>query len=452
MIPYSMLAGYLGRQRWYAGTGAPGTLTVIDRWAENGGSPGLARLLVDTGDAAYQLVLGVRPAAQRPDWLRGHDEAVVGEVEAAEVADLGLAGGADRFVVYDAVFDPELAARMLVQAVPDERASRVRVMGGEQSNTSLVFDERLILKVFRRLFPGPNPEVEMTSALAAQGFDWVAAPLGTHESGDFDLAIVQPFLIGGVDGWALALTSLRDLFGLHDTQQMPVLDAKAPPPPSDPAQAGGDFSAEARRLGETTAAMHAAIADSLGREPGNAAAWADDVDADVRALHHSEVDERRAAAIVAALRDADPGVALRVHGDFHLGQVMRTDAGWYVLDFEGEPARPVEERRRRSSPLRDVAGMLRSFHYAASVACGERDAASQDVGVAWEARNRRAFLEGYLPRASDAGILPGDEASVEALLDAFELEKAAYELGYEKAYRPEWEAIPLQALRRLTRR
>jgi maltokinase len=140
-----------------------------------------------------------------------------------------------------------------------------------------------------------------------------------------------------------------------------------------------------------------------------------------------------------------------VHGDYHLGQVLRTDAGWYVLDFEGEPARPLEERRRPTSALKDVAGMLRSFHYASAVARTERDAEELDeLAAAWEERNREAFLRGYLRAAGPGGVLPPDPDCVGAVMAAFELEKAVYELGYERAYRPDWEAIPLAALRRLT--
>jgi maltokinase len=265
-----------------------------------------------------------------------------------------------------------------------------------------------------------------------------------------DLAVAQPFLAGGVEGWALALTSLRDLFGVHDTRPVPVINLDSPPPPPDPGQAGGDFSAEARRLGETMAGMHAALADAFGRSPGRADEWADNIAEQVRQLELPDgIDRAAAERKLDDLRGADPGPAIRVHGDLHLGQVMRTDAGWYVLDFEGEPARPVEDRRRPSSALRDVAGMLRSFHYASAVATLERDAQDQEVGAAWEARNRAAFLRGYMSEATKARVVPVDDRSVEALLTAFELEKAVYELGYERSYRPHWESIPVAALRRM---
>src|SRR5439155_12290607 len=144
----------------------------------------------------------------------------------------------------------------------------------------------------------------------------------------------------------------------------------------------------------------------------------------------------------------DPGPTIRVHGDYHLGQVMRTDNGWYVLDFEGEPARPLEERRRPSSPLKDVAGILRSLHYASETAVRNYDQPDQAerlgmLAAAWEGRNRRAFLDGYCETAQPAGLLPGDDASVATVLGAFELDKAVYELAYEQSHRPDWVGIPL---------
>jgi maltokinase len=150
---------------------------------------------------------------------------------------------------------------------------------------------------------------------------------------------------------------------------------------------------------------------------------------------------------------ADPGKAIRVHGDYHLGQTMRTDEGWFVLDFEGEPARPVEERRRPSSPLKDVTGMLRSFDYAGRSGLSEwsevEAPALEALALAWADRNRRAFLRGYLGTAGIETLLPSDQEAFEIVLSAFELDKAIYELGYEQAYRPTWVDIPRHAIRRL---
>jgi maltokinase len=257
----------------------------------------------------------------------------------------------------------------------------------------------------------------------------------------WDLAIVQEFLAGGSEGWALALTSLRDLY--------------ASDPPIAPEAAGGDFGDEAKRLGEMTAKLHLALAEAFGRHPAQPDEWARSIQQQVDAVPGSEaVTGPGTSAILDDLRTVDdPGVAIRLHGDYHLGQVMRGEVGWYVLDFEGEPARPLAERRQLRSPLRDVAGMLRSFQYATALAAEERGPAGQDdvaeQAVAWEQRNRRAFLDGYCSVGQLSELVPGDESGFEVVLAAFELEKAAYELCYELAYRPAWAHIPRQALERL---
>jgi maltokinase len=435
------LAAWLPRQRWYHGQAEPVSLEIIDQEIRGDRFPFLIRLLVDADAAVYQVVIGVRGRDEHPEFLRGHDPAFIADVTTHQ----------GEAIAYDAVYDPDLALVILDWVAPHEKAGRARVMGAEQSNSSLVYDERIILKLFRRVQAGHNPEVEITEALAAQGFTCVAEPLATQRVRDYDLAILQPFLAGAAEGWALALTSLRDLFGMNDTASIPIISLDAPPPPPDPAQAGGDFSGEAARLGAMTGGMHVALADAFGRRPADAKAWAASIGAQLDALKPGDVDRTAADAIIERLLDIDAGSAIRVHGDYHLGQVLRTDAGWYVLDFEGEPARSLEERRRPTSPLKDVAGMLRSFHYAASVARTERDEyALEELAAAWEDRNRKAFLRGYLKAAGPGAILPPDEDSAGVVLAAFELEKAAYELAYERAYRPDWEPIPLAALRRLT--
>ncbi|MDQ6727284.1 MAG: phosphotransferase [Actinomycetota bacterium] len=437
-----LLSAWLPRQRWYSGQTEPAALEVVDQEVRGGhGFPALVRLLVRADGVHYQVVVGLRSREEHPEFLRGQDQAVIGDIG----SDAGDA------IAYDAVFDPELALVLLDMVTPEVTAERARLMGAEQSNSSLVYDERYILKLFRRIQPGPNPEVEVTEALAGQGFTCVAAPLGTLRVRNFDLAILQPFLAGAAEGWALALTSLRDLFGLNDTSSMPIINLDAPPAPPDPGQAGGDFSGEAARLGAMTGAMHIALAAAFGRHQVDPRAWAASIAEQLDAVGPVEIDKDAALAILDRLAEVDPGPAIRVHGDYHLGQVLRTDAGWYVLDFEGEPIRPLEERRRPTSPLKDVAGMLRSFHYASAVSRTERDGEELDeLAAAWEDRNRQAFLRGYHKAADGGGILPPDPEGMEAVLAAFELEKAVYELGYERAYRPDWEAIPLAALRRLT--
>ena len=435
------LREFLPRQRWYSGSEAPSSVVVEDSRVLDGGWPALVDVIVAADGARYQVPLGLRPSGEQPDFLRGHDGAVMGEV----------GGGDGPLLAYDAVLDPVLALSLLdVVSGSKESADRVRPVGGEQSNSSLVYDDRLILKVFRRIHPGRNLDVEMTEALSDAGFEHVARPLATLTVEDDDLAVLQPFLVGGADGWALALTSLRDLFGVGDTQSVPVITPDMTMPAAvDPAMAGGDFAAEARRLGTITAEMHAALADAFGRSAGDPREWADTIAAQVEAEAHPQFDKGSARRVLSALRSLpDAGPAIRLHGDYHLGQVLRTDAGWYILDFEGEPARPPDERRRPSSPLRDVAGMLRSLHYASLVAQLDRDEDCSGLAAAWETRNRKSFLDGYVKTAAKAGLLP-DPAATEVVLAAFELEKAVYELGYERAYRPDWQSIPLAALQRL---
>ncbi|MHB8506543.1 MAG: phosphotransferase, partial [Acidimicrobiales bacterium] len=350
--------------------------------------------------------------------------------------------------LYDATVDPELAMELLAIVTGGaEAATRVRPVGAEQSNTSLVYDDRIILKVFRRLVAGRNPDVAVTTALHRVGFTHVARPYGVWQRSGYDLGFAQEFLAGGAEGWALALTSLRDFYdsGLED-----------------PEAAGGDFSMEARRLGAVTAQLHLAMADAFGVDRDRLASGRYELlvrsvreRLDRVAAEASLLPERVGAAVGRLAGVARPGPAVRVHGDFHLGQVMRADGGWYVLDFEGEPARPVEERLEPTSPFKDVAGMLRSLDYAARFALQERGVSDVEglsgAAGAWANHNGEAFLAGYLDEDGvDALLAP--EADREAVLAAFELDKALYELDYERAYRPAWEPIPLAALARITDR
>ncbi|HUP69221.1 MAG TPA: phosphotransferase [Acidimicrobiales bacterium] len=418
-----LLPAYLGRQRWFAGD-PPSSVDVL---ASDDIGEGLLWLLVDAGGAMYQLVIGIKEADDPPEFLQGHDAQVLGVV--------------DGHVAFDALLDPDSSRAVLAQVCPDAEGSLVRPMGAEQSNSSMVFDDSLVLKVFRRVHRGPNPDVEITAALAAAGFNHVAEPLGLWRKDDLDLAVATRYLAGGAEGWALAQTSLRDLYATGC---------------DDPGECGGDFAAEATRLGTVTATMHLALAEQFGSEPGDAAAWADSLEAQLSRLADADADPASAKDFVERVRTvADAGPAIRVHGDYHLGQVMRTDRGWFVLDFEGEPARPLEERRRPTSPMKDVGGMLRSFHYAAQVTLTERDVLEHAellrFGVAWERRNQGAFLAGYFGTEGVDAVLPGGSDQRDLVLAAFELDKAVYEVLYERAYRPDLVDIPLGAISRLLR-
>jgi maltokinase len=433
------LADHLPHQRWFGAKDraidlvrVTGGEMLVEGW------PALYRVEVEVsilgtpqtpgGDetATYQLMLGLRPTGQACEFLGGHEHAILGEFETE--------GG--HALVYDGLLDPELAMSLLAVVVPHVSAEHVRPVGTEQSNTSLVYDDTVILKVFRRLAEGRNPEVEVTEGLAEVGFTHVAEPLGAWVRDDRDLAFAQRFLAGATEGWAMALTSLRDLYA----------DC------CDPAEAGGDFGAEAHRLGEVTGDLHIAMAEAFGRSPGNTHEWADLMEEQIKRVLSEDVAEG-ARRLVSRLRELDDaGAAIRVHGDYHLGQVMRTDAGWYVLDFEGEPARPLADRVRPTSPLKDVAGMLRSLAYAPVVAMSTQEENVTAMARAWEARNRACFLEGYFARTDDADLLPPDPAARSAVLAAFELDKAVYEVAYEQAHRPEWVDIPTRAVAQMVER
>ena len=431
-----LLPQHLSSQRWFAGHSGPELQRVEVEsgrllWTDGRGHS-LWHAIVSAGGDRYQLVVGERPAGEPAEFLHGR--------ESGSIAALGEA------YFYDATLDAEMD-KVLLQVASDgkESAERARPVQAEQSNTSLVFDDRIILKLFRRLHPGRNPDVEVTTSLVAAGFTHVAEPLVTWREHDFDLAFGQQYLVGGSEGWALALTSLRDLYNS---------------PVQGPGEAGGDFSAEASRLGRMTAEMHMALAASFGvvRGAESLDRWHGLVEGLApRLAEASDTAGRDLSRAAAAMLDrlaavGDPGPYVRVHGDYHLGQVMRTDTGWYVLDFEGEPAKLLSQRTEHSSPFKDVSSMLRSFHYATRHALGERP--PSDVGrldplaLAWDTHNRQAFLDGYRSTPGVDELLPPAEEAP-AVLTGYELDKALYELDYERAHRPDWVSIPLDALDRL---
>jgi maltokinase len=321
-------------------------------------------------------------------------------------------------------------------------------MGVEQSNTSVSWGEKTILKLFRQIAPGLNPDLELHRALRSVGSDEVAALQGAIE-GRLDgepitLAMVQDFAANSADGWQMALASVRDLLAEADLRADEV---------------GGDFAGEASRLGETVAVVHDELRRALGggeRDPADLAAnWHRrlvTIAAQVPLL--DEYVDAIGAAYDAVTAAGTPVATQRVHGDLHLGQTLRTPTGWLVIDFEGEPSASHAERVLPDSPMRDVVGMLFSFNYAAFHQLLQWDPAaplelSQDQQLIWRAnewcdRNRSAFCDGYTTRS---GVDPREFGT---LLRAFELDKAVYQVLYETRSRPTWVGIPLAAIRRLT--
>ncbi len=322
------------------------------------------------------------------------------------------------------------------------------IVSTEQSNTSLIFGSEAIFKLFRRLEPGLNPDVEIHDALRRVENPHIAPLLGHIEIDDPDpanppatVAMLQTFVPNASDGWRLATASVRDLYAEGDLHADEV---------------GGDFAADSERLGAATASVHTDMAAVLPTEPADpdwyaaiARQMSQRLDAAVEVVPQLAEHAEGLRRIYAAVADStEPVVRQRVHGDLHLGQVLRTATGWIVLDFEGEPARPLATRRELDSPLRDVAGMLRSFDYAARHMLVEQPEDTQRAYRAqeWAERNRAAFCTGY----SEAGGL--DPSGGSPLLRAFEADKAVYECVYEARNRPHWLMIPLDSLSRLTSR
>ncbi|MHC3475571.1 maltokinase N-terminal cap-like domain-containing protein [Streptomyces sp. 7R007] len=432
-----LLREWLPRQRWFAGKGRPVTgfsLVAATELLPADSRLGLYHLLVRAhqpstlgaeshpGDC-YQLLIGVREAL--PPRLA---PALIGHVEQGP-----LAGQ----TVYEALYDPR-PAEVLLEAFRSQahigglrfkrreeiRADLVpRVVTAEQSNSSIIYGDTFILKLLRRVVPGVNPDLELPLALAREGCPRVPAPtawIRADLAGEaYTLGVLQPFLQGAADGWELALRELAK---------------------------GEDFGAEARALGRATAEVHTALARALPTVTlGHT---------QVRLLADGMIERLEAAAqAVPALRPHAPGLrtaftaladlaaegrtwtAQRIHGDLHLGQCLRSPGGqWWLIDFEGEPAKSLAERRMPQPVGRDIAGMLRSFDYAAYSAT--------PPAPGWAETCRAAYCSGY---AEVSGVDPRTDP---VLLRAYETDKAIYEVLYEARHRPDWLPVPMAAIER----
>lgn len=443
------IAEWMPQQRWFGGKGHTPQLREIGSWELPADEAGVrVRSLLVMDEASQPPVLYQVPVVER--------SAAVPAASAHLVARLD-----DGTALYDGPHDPAFTDALLELIVGEGRAvahgawaaghfsgatdaaprgARVpaTVLGGEQSNTSIVYRPDgaapVICKVYRQLHHGDNPDVTLQTALAASGSRHVPASVGDvigewDDTGQPDgrarghLAFAQEFLPGVEDAWRVALLA---------------------------AAAGQDFADDARALGVAVAEVHLSLGELFEREPATGdlveavtAAWqrrlgiaVDEVPA--IAPHRDAIDAFYARAQAGAWPELQ-----RVHGDLHLGQVILAPGrGWLILDFEGEPMRPMHERRRPDLPVRDVAGMLRSFDYVAGATELVHPERAEEAR-AWAASARQAFIDGYV---AASGM---DLARYRDLLAAFELDKAVYEAIYETRNRPDWAPIPLRAIAKL---
>ncbi len=492
------LAEVLSRQRWFGSKGRRiVSVSVLDAMALGARAPGAWLMLLDV---AFER--GPREVYSVPLVVRAEGPA------AGEVLGRLDTGGAPALVV-DA-FDDEHFCRALLGAfeegltLPARRGTirfvrtaafpqlapgrtlESRRLRGEQSHTSVVYDEALILKAFRKLEFGINPEQEMTGFLTARaGFAHGPQLAGAAEYAGDDgtavaLAVLHRFAPSQGDGWGWVLTHLERLRDFIATR------ARHEPLGGDRlVQLVRDSSAAVleavRRLGALTGSLHAALASdpvdpAFAPEPITAedvARWAERIAGDLErtldmlgprlpglpaaARPHAQALLDGAAGLRACVGSLDALVApecckIRIHGDYHLGQTLRTADDFVILDFEGEPARPLAERRAKDCVLRDVAGMLRSFDYAAATALGED--ASLAAGDTWRQLASGAFLDGYLGEVIRAPVrlVPASRSGLARALTAFELDKALYEVRYEIDNRPAWLDVPLRGLHHIVAR
>lgn len=371
-------AEWLPRQRWFAGRDR--TLTSVLPGAELPLRDGVGITLLDVSydDGSTERYQVLAPSDVDADSARVllsliDDDALVGRVR----------------------FGKEPGA-----VLPVDRS--VRLVAGEQSNTSMVFGDRAVLKLFRRVAAGVHPDIELNRVLTRSGNAHVARLMGSFtliDGGDpYPLGMVSAYAPDSTDGWRLATAGT------------------------------GDFAPEAYRLGRAVASVHAALSRELGTSTATMP-----VDSMRHRLESAVASVPDLARHAPAILDRYAGLegrlitVQRVHGDLHLGQVLQTPQTWLLIDFEGEPGQPLEQRRQPDSVLRDVAGMLRSFEYA-----------GRQTG-----ENRAAFCDGY---GTESGRDPRAQSEV---LAAYELDKAVYEAGYEARHRPDWLHIPLAAIDRL---
>ncbi len=400
-----------------------GAIRVLDVEVLRQGRPGIVDVVAEMDGRLAHAVFGVcRP---------GHELRVLGPVEEPALGTLEDGEGVG--LVVDALHEAATARLVLgavggsaLVAVPGVPA--VSLVRDDEEAIALAFDHRYTLTIFPWLSHGPHPGTALLAGLDGAGFNHLPAPVAFWRRAGRDLGVVQELLAGASSGWALAISSLRDLIA-----------SDVPPD-----VAGGDFAPEALALGTMAARMHVALDRAFGREPGDVAAWVDALGPDVLAASARGGADAASASTAGATGDvASAGEllealrrsglhppAIRAHGDLHLGRTARTDHGWVLADCMPGGAPPGSEVPVFRCPLADVADLTWSLHHAAEVAASERGPApastrAADLAAAWEARNRRALLAAYLATPGIGGLVPVDRRAVRRLLRMFELARAA---------------------------
>jgi maltokinase len=389
------------------GVAPDGDIVIVRDEVLRPGRPGLLDVVARVGDRRAHLIVGLRGVADEPHFLRSGEEAALGLLDDED----GLA------VCTDAVRDAEHAGLLLATVRGVEvRPGPVAVLRDDDDATVLDCGDRGDLLVFPWLSGTPRPDVDLMVALDEFGFNHVAAPLARWVWEGADLGVVQEPLADRSSGWALALTSLRDFYASGGS----------------PEAAGADFGAEARALGTMTARMHVALDSAFDREHEPVVGWLDEAEATIAAADASLLSAPGVTDLVKWLRESESRLpVIRTHGDFHLGRTARTDQGWVVSDCApGGVVAPGSTVRPRT-PLGDVADLLWSMHRASTVVAAERDPAGRlglaALGHAWEMRNRRAFVTGYLSTPGIRGLVGPDRTLVRRLLSFLELARSVRE-------------------------
>ena len=467
------LREFLRRQRWFAAKARGLDAVRIEDWAVLDERGPVLLALLDVDGERYYLPLAVSDSAGEDDAIArvGSQMVVEGHADPAFGRRILEAISAGREVTGQA--GSFRCRPMTPWAGPDDSDGTgidVRRLSGEQSNTSIALGRELILKSLRRPRPGVNPEIEITQFLTARGFPHAPRLVGWMDyagaAGETaTLSVLQGFVANDGDGWRHVLRALgRDARDARRTT------------PDDP------LIREMRELGRVTGELHAALASDsadpvFAPEPitaEDARRWASGIAAalDRASSNADRGDPELARALRGVSAGGDGIIAIRAgldllaagahkircHGDYHLGQVLKTRDSFVVIDFEGEPGRPIAERRAKESPLRDVAGMLRSLNYAVNTVGREGEVGSR-AQVAlwlerWERQARDAFLDGYTSATgrSPVRLVPPWRDELRRACAPFEIDKACYELAYELDNRPDWVAIPLAGLSRLLER